>query len=204
MRLLLLSILLVAKLAHGSILPIPVTTVLATDPTGPAFTVVGNFTSTDTISILATGLVDLASGLFTANAAGIITGPATTNTGNHPGQTSPNTSEPSLNFGALLIGNTTLGFFQAFPSDAANGLGNPVPPTTLTSTETLGSLGFTSGITSGTVLHLVVSDCNGCFGDNTGSFKVGPAAVPEPGYLGIVACALLVGARFRPGKTFLN
>jgi hypothetical protein len=69
-------------------------------------------------------------------------------------------------------------------------------PSTLTSTATLGSIGIASGLTNGTVLHLVVSDCNGCFGDNSGSFAVGPA-VPEPGYFGIVACALLVGLRIR-------
>lgn len=198
MRLLLFSVLCgAATLAHGSILFIPSTTVLATDPVGPTFTVVGNFSATDTISIRATGLVDLASGNYTANAAGIIAGPATTNTGNHPGQTSPNISDPAVNFAALLIGNTTLGFFQAFPSNAANGLGNPVPPTTLTSTATLGSIGFAAGLTNGTVLHLVVSDCNGCFGDNSGSFAVGPAAVPEPGYFGIVGCVLLMGLGFR-------
>jgi hypothetical protein len=43
----------------------------------------------------------------------------------------------------------------------------------------------------------VVSDCNGCFGDNSGSFLVGPAAVPEPGYFGIVACVLLTGLGIR-------
>ena len=195
MRLLLFPMLCAATLAHGSILLIPTTTVLGTDSVGPAFTVVGNFGATDTISISASGLVDLASGNYTANAAGIIVAPATTNTGNHPGQTSPNTSEPSVNFAALLIGNTTLGFFQAFPSNAANGLGNSSPPTTLYSTATLGSIGFASGLTNGTVLHLVVSDCSGCFGDNSGSFAV--SAVPEPAYFGIVACALLVGLRIR-------
>jgi hypothetical protein len=173
-------------------------TVLGTDSVGPSFTVSGNFTASDTISIRATGLVDLNFGNFTANAAGIITAPATTNTGNHPGETSPNTSDPAVNYAALLIGNMTLGFFQAFPSNAANGLGNPVPPTTLFSTATLGSIGFGAGLSNGTVLHLVVSDCNGCFGDNSGSFAVGP--VPEPGYFGIVACALLASLRFRPRK----
>jgi len=197
MRLFLFSLLGAATLAHGSILFVPNTTVLATDPAGPTFTVMGSFSATDTISIRATGLVDLAFGNYTANAAGIIAAPATTNTGNHPGQTSPNTSEPSVNFAALLIGNTTLGFFQAFPSNAANGLGNPVPPTTLTSTATLGSIGFASGLTNGTILHLVVSDCNGCFGDNSGSFLVGPATVPEPGYFAMVACVLLMGLRFQ-------
>jgi len=196
MRLLLASVLF-AALAPGAILFVPSTTVLATDSVGPAFTVVGNFTASDSLSIFASGLVDLASGQFTANAAGIIAAPATTNTGNHPGQTSPNTSDPALNFAALLIGNTTLGFFQVFPSDAADGLGNPVPPTTLSATETLGSIGFASGLSNGTILNLKVSDCNGCYGDNSGSFVVGSASVPEPGSFGIVACSLLVGLQLR-------
>jgi hypothetical protein len=179
-------------------LVIPNTTVLATDATGPAFTVAGTFSSSDTISITVSGLVDLASGNFTANAAGIIAAPPTTNTGNHPGETAPNLSDPAVNFAALLIGNTTLGFFQLFPSDAADGLGNPAPPTTLSITETLGSIGFASGLSDGTVLHLKVSDCNGCFGDNSGSFAVGSSSVPEPGYFGVVGCALLLaGIGFR-------
>ena len=196
-RLLLFPLLSVA-LANGAILSIPNISVLATDSVGPSFTVSGNFSASDTISIRASGLVDLNFGNFTANAAGIITGPSTTNTGNRPGETSPNISDPTVNYAALLIGNTVLGFFQAFPSNAANGLGNPVPPTTLFSTATLGSIGFGAGLSNGTVLHLVVSDCNGCFGDNSGSFAVG--AVPEPGYFGIVACALLAGLRFRQRK----
>jgi hypothetical protein len=140
-----------AALANGAILSIPNMTVLGTDSVGPSFTVSGNFTASDTISIRATGLVDLNFGNFTANAAGIITAPATTNTGNHPGETSPNTSDPAVNYAALLIGNMTLGFFQAFPSNAANGLGNPGPPTTLFSTATLGSIGFGAGLSNGTV-----------------------------------------------------
>ena len=128
-----------ATLVSGATIAVTNTVVLATDSIGPSFTVVGNFSSSDLISITASGLVDLASGNFTANAAGIIAGPATTNTGNHPGEVSPNLSNPSLNYAALLIGNTGLGFFQVFPSNAANGLGNPLPPTTLTSNATLGA-----------------------------------------------------------------
>ncbi|MGI8741451.1 MAG: PEP-CTERM sorting domain-containing protein [Bryobacteraceae bacterium] len=169
--------------AFAATLVVPSTTVLGTNGSGVNFAVVGNFLAVDTISAATTGTVDLASGRFTSNAAGIITAPPLTNTGNVPGQVSPNLSMG--NFGALLIGNSTLGFFQLFPSNAANGLGNSAAPTTLNSTATLGSIfgsGF-AGLSNGTNLTLKVSDCTGCFDDNSGSFRVGPAsgpAVPEP------------------------
>ena len=120
MKLCLFSFLGFAALMHGASLTVPDLTVLGTDAAdglafdagGPTFTVVGNFSGSDTLSLTVSGTVDLASGLFTANAAGIITAPATTNTGAHPGQTSPNADNSALNYGALLIGNSTLGFFQ--------------------------------------------------------------------------------------------
>lgn len=170
--------------AFAATLALPSTTVSAASGGGVNFTVMGNFVAADTISAAASGTVDLASGRFTSNAAGIITAPATTNTANHPGQVSPNTSIPSENYGALLIGNSTLGFFRLFPSNAANGLGSATPPTSLSTTARLGSIfgaGF-SGVTNGTVLTLEVSDCSICFDDNSGSFTVGPdpPTVPEP------------------------
>ena len=89
------------------------------DNGGPSFTVGSNLLGTDTLSLMVSGTVDLANGRFTANAAGIIVSPGTTNTGNHPGQVAPNSGNLALNYAALLIGNSTLGFFQVFPSCAA-------------------------------------------------------------------------------------
>jgi len=142
-----------------------------------------------------TGTVDLASGDFTANAAGIIVGPSTTNTGNHPGEVAPNSGNTSINYAALLIGNSTLGFFQLFPSSLGFGLGDPTPPTTLTLTgRTLADIGFTSGLTNGTVLELRVSDIN--FSDNSGAFHI--SQVPEPGSIGLLGLSLcIVFARWR-------
>jgi len=187
-----------AALLSANSLLIPSVTVLGTDSAdgtgfdngGPDFTVVGNFSSTDTVSSLTvSGTVDLASGDFTANAAGIIVSPLTTNTGNHPGEVAANSGNPSLNYAALLIGNSSLGFFQLFPSSAEFGLGDATPPTTLTLTgRTLGDIGFTSGLTSGTVLELRVSDIN--FSDNSGAFHI--SQVPEPGTIGLLGLSLCV------------
>jgi hypothetical protein len=141
----------------------------------------GNLLGTDTLSLMVNGTVDLANGSFTANAAGIIIGPGPTNTGNHPGEVAPYAGNSALNYAALLIGNSTLGFFQVFPSSADFGLGNSSPSTTLTLTDrTLADIGFVSGLTNGTVLESRVSDIN--FGDNSGAFDISQAAeVPEPG-----------------------
>jgi hypothetical protein len=156
---------------HAATLDVPTTTVLGTDVfTGPTFTVSGNFGASDDIDVTVSGTVDLASGDFTANAAGILVSPATANTGAHPGQTSP--GEFGFPYASLLIGNSALGFVPLFPADAADGLGNSTPPTTLTVDETLGSLfGSSVSITNGEVLDLLVDDIN--TGDNSGSYTVG-------------------------------
>jgi hypothetical protein len=146
---------------------------LGFDSGGPTFTVNGNFLGTDTLSLIVSGTVDVASGDFTANAAGIIIGPDPTNTGNHPGQTVPNLHNPTLNYAALLIGNSTLGFFLVFPSSVDFGLGNPNPPTTLSLTDrTLADIGFAACLSNSTVLELRVSDINA--GDNSVHVNVPP------------------------------
>lgn len=186
-----------AALLCANSLLIPSVTVLGTnsadgtgfDNGGPDFTVVGNFLSTDTVSLTVSGTVDLASGDFTANAAGIIVSPSITNTGNTPGETAANSGNPALNYAALLIGNSTLGFFQLFPSSTEFGLGSSTPPTTLTLTDrTLGDIGFTSGLSNGTVLELRVSDINAY--DNSGAFNL--SQVPEPGTIVLLGFALCV------------
>jgi hypothetical protein len=159
------------------------------DAGGPTFTVVGNLLSTDTLSLTVSGTVDLAGGLFTANAAGIVTAPATINTRVHPGQTSPNIDNSVLNYAALLIGNSTLGFHQVFPSLAAFALGNATSPTTLIlSNRTLADMGFASGLSNGTILELRVCDINS--GDNSGQFLVTQSSVPEPATFGLLGLGL--------------
>ncbi len=213
----LISFLASAALLSGNSLLVPSVTVLGTnsadgkgfDNGGPDFTVTGNFLGTDTVSLTVSGTVDLASGDFTANAGGIIIGPSTTNTGNHPGEVDQNDNNVFLNYAALLIGNQTLGFFQLFPSSAEFGLGNVTAPTTLTLTgRTLADIGFTSGLTNGTVLELRVSDIN--YWDNSGAFQISqlPEAsfqisqVPEPGTIGLLGlCLCIVFARLRRAQS---
>jgi hypothetical protein len=198
----LLGILVPAALLHADALLVPNLTVLgansadglAFDNGGPSFTVGQNLLGTDTLSLTASGTVDLASGEFTANAAGIIVGPATTNTGNHPGEVAPNADNPALNYAALLIGNSSLGFFQVFPSSAEFGLGDSTPPTTLTLMDrTLADIGFTTGLTSGTVLEFRVSDID--FANNSGAFDI--TQVPEPGNLIVLALSMCLIAIVR-------
>jgi hypothetical protein len=192
-----------SALLQADALLVPNLTVLGTnsadglgfDNGGPTFTVGQNLLGTDTLSLTVSGTVDLDSGDFTANAAGIIIGPATTNTGGHPGETTPNADNPALNYAALLIGNSALGFFQVFPSSAEFGLGDSTPPTTLTLTDrTLADIGFTSGLTSGTVLEFRVSDID--FANNSGAFDL--TQVPEPGnitVLGLCMCIIVIVRR---------
>jgi hypothetical protein len=169
--------------AQGAQMSIPTTVVNGTDVfSGPSFTVSGNFGLSDFVSVESIGTVDLAAGGFTANAAGVITAPPTTNTGNHPGDTSPALAGaplPGLPYAALLIGNSTLGFHLLFPADASAGLGSATPPTDIFATRTIGDV-FGASVANGTVLEFRINDIN--TGDNSGSFTVGNArgqAVPD-------------------------
>ncbi len=147
---------------------------------GPSFVVSGDFSDTDTLSLRADGLVDLASGNFMANAAGVIVAPATTNTGGHPGEVTLSGGFP---YAALLIGNGSLGFFPVFPADASAGFGSPTPPSFVEiSNRTLGDI-FGSGvmIANGSSLEFRINDIN--TGDNSGAYQLTQSdvsAVPEP------------------------
>jgi hypothetical protein len=177
------SIVLCATGANAASFTIGSTTVNGSDVfSGPTFVVTDNFLGTDTISLSATGTVDLsntnASG-YNTNAAGVLTQPGTLGT---TGDTLLDTSS-GFNYGALLIGNSTLGFKQIFAANAANGLNSSAPSNIVSlSNLSLSSL-FGSGLTSGTVLGFLVSDSNN--NDNSGSFTVtgsidSAASVPEP------------------------
>ncbi|MCU1338323.1 MAG: hypothetical protein JWO19_3904 [Bryobacterales bacterium] len=175
----------VGSVASAATITIPSTVVNGTDVfSGPALTLTSTVQPTDTLTLTARGEVFLQSGpAYGTNAAGVVTTAGSTGVGG----TSPN---GSTNFGALLIGNPTLGFFQIFPANIANGLSSATPPSLLTTNLTFGSLGFGSAIPSGTVLQLRVSDINTV--DNSGSFTVFgqinvASGVPEP------ASWLLVG-----------
>lgn len=165
--------------ANAASLTIPTTTVNGTDVfSGPSFTVTSNFLGTDTISLNVSGTVEIANGNYRSNAAGIAT---------QAGFVQPGaflTGPQNRNFGALLLGNSTLGFFNLFASSVANGLGSPTPPTNLSlNSVSLASI-FGTGLNSGTVLQFRVNDNNSA--DNSGAFTVSGSinsaatAVPEP------------------------
>jgi hypothetical protein len=158
---------------------IPTTVISGTSVfSGPSFTVSGNYGLNDIVSIEASGTVDLDFGNFTANAAGVIVSPPTTNVGSHPGETSPGGFfDPSAPYAALLIGNATLGFYPLFPANASTGLGSLIVPTDIFVTDTIGQI-FGSPIADGTILELLVNDINTF--DNSGSFTLtSTSSVPD-------------------------
>jgi hypothetical protein len=167
---------------------------------GPSITVVGNFDDTDTLSLRADGLVDLASGNFTANAAGVIVSPAVTNTGDNPGEVTLSGPFP---YASLLIGNAALGFSPLFPADASAGFGSPTPPNFVEiSNRSLGDI-FGAGvmIANGDMLEFRVHDIN--TSDNSGFYELtqGVSPIPEP-MTGLtlalgLAAALFVSRRYR-------
>jgi hypothetical protein len=132
---------------------------------GALRTVEGLFSGSDTITLNASGTVDNleASGPdgYTTNAAGIVTA---SSIGSTPGTVSPS-GFGTFNSGALLIGNTTIGFKQAFASISANGLGNSAPIANLTRTTTLASI-FGSGFTTTGFLQFKIEPYNSGGGTN--------------------------------------
>jgi hypothetical protein len=165
---------------HAIQMVIPTTVVSGVNVfSGPSFTVSGNYGLNDFVWIEAIGTVDLNVGNYTANAAGVIVAPPTTNTGNNPGQTSPalpGSPNPGAPYAALLIGNSILGFHPLFPADLSAGLNSATPPTDIFAQQTIGSL-FGVAIPNGTVLEFRINDIN--TGDNSGSFTIKNVTVPE-------------------------
>ncbi len=201
LKLLSISLMVAAASASGGTILIPSTTVLGTDTFGgPTITLPVAVLPTDTLTLTASGQVFLQGpGLFGTNAAGVVTTAGTSPVGG----SAPN---GSTNFGALLLGNATLGFFQVFSTNAANGLGSVTPPSSLTINNVpLSSSGFTSTLPAGTILQFRPSDIN--TSDNSGSFivsgQINTAAVtggvPEPGTvtLFLIGAMALGGFRLR-------
>jgi len=203
--LLLLSALTPCNASRAESLLIPNLTVPGTADisSGPTFVVSGNFGPNDLVSAYGAGTVDLASGHFTANAAGVIVSPATTNSGNHPGQiyTPIPTGFP---FGAVMIGNTALGFHPLFSANASTGLGSSTPPTDISVlNDRLGDLfGPTfTGLSNGTVLRLYIYDFPGEYGDNSGTIRINSGVAPEPRSIVLIAVGMtLLGGWITSGR----
>jgi len=176
--------LLLSAAAHAATV-IPLTTVNGNAvASGPSFVVNGDFSSTETFNLDVFGTVDIATGEngvgYTTNAAGITTNPSNSvfNTFFSAG-TVLLVGNNNIPYGALLIGNSTLGFTQVFPATAIYGLGGSTPPNVFSIQTTVGAL-FGTGLTNGTVLQFLTNDI-GDGSDNSGSFFVsGVIGVPEP------------------------
>lgn len=181
---------------------VPVTTVASNDVfSGPSFVVPTALSATDRLFLTVTGTVSLqGASRYGTNAAGVVVVAGSQPVG---GTSTFNSGPNTFNFGALLLGNATLGFHQLFAADAAAGLGSAAPPTTLTlDGVTLGSI-FGAGLDAGTVLEFRVADIN--TGDNAGGFSLsqngGPTTVPEPSTVLLVGSgALLLGLARRRAR----
>jgi hypothetical protein len=213
-----LIFLLLSDIVQGGTLIIPTTALQGTDvASGPSFTVSGNFGANDVVSVRGVGVVDVATGEFTVNVAGVIVAPQTTLTGNHPGEVSNvNAIRPDVPTGAVLIGKYSLGFSPLFLDDTTTGLGSPTPSIDISViNRSLGDIfgsGF-GGIGSGTVLQPRVNDSATIPGDildNSGTFPMSTIPVPTSlvllrtwavGLVGCVALRWCMGLRSIIGRS---
>jgi hypothetical protein len=197
----LLSLVLVSAVTtYAGTISIPSTTVNGTDVfSGPTLTLTSQVAPTDTLTLTATGQVFLqGNGLFGTNPAGVLTTAGSSPVG-------ASLANGSTSFGSLLFGNSTFGFVQIFLTNAANGLGSPTPPSSLTVTAlSFSSLGFNSTMPAGTVLEFRISDTNTVdnFGSFTASGSINTASVsgvPEPSSVSMIfiGLAALGGFRYR-------
>ena len=201
----LVSSMLAAATALGATITIPSMVVLGTDTfSGPTITLPSTVLPTDTLTLTARGEVFLqvstngdanadeeflqAVATYGSNAAGVLTtAPASTGALNG-----------DAGYMALLLGNSSLGFFQVFPANAANGLGSETPPSLLATSVLLSSLGFSSPLPAGTVLQFRLPYTDG--GNPSGSFTISgsidKSTVPEPRTIAMMLFAALVLATF--------
>ena len=176
----------------GGVLTIP-----GTSTTGTSFTYNGTLTQSDTIAFTQTGNPCLQSGnTYCTNGAGVVTVAGSTPVGGASSFAGPTGIIPAgtWTFGSLIMIISGVGAVQVFPTNAANGLGSPSPPTNLTlQPTTLASLGFGSFSVSNPTITFIVADTG--FLDNSGQFVLiqTATAVPTLSKWGLVGLGLAVG-----------
>jgi len=111
---------------------------------GPTWSV-NDLTPSTQLNIEASGFFDLinSSNRFPTNAAGVLIQPTVYFGGTAVGSTvaaSGATLGGGTPFGALLLGNASIGFVQVFPNVPGNGLGSSTPPTNLSTQVAWGTL----------------------------------------------------------------
>jgi hypothetical protein len=160
-------------------------TVSSTNTGLPTFTVTDSFLGSDTISLTVTGTPDFYSADpnnkgYITNAAGVLT--ATSDYG-AIGSDGFGPDGNGQTAGALLFGNSTLGYKQLFFPAGSPGSYNT--SSTLTFSNLSLSTYFASGLTAGDIIGFKTLDSNSS--DNSGSYIVtgsinsaAPASVPEP------------------------
>ena len=184
-----------APSAFGTAITFSTVTVGPTETTagsGPSFAVPGGVLVGDTITIDTNGTMYLQTGgTYGTNAAGIVVVNGTALVGQDTPNPGPGTGTGTT-YGALLLGNSTDGFFQMYPSDASNGLGSPTPPTDLLTTLNLST--FAGGnLIGATTLEFLLSDT--IVSDNSGQYTVSSgSSVPEPVSGALVGWGLLAAA----------
>jgi hypothetical protein len=191
---------------------IPPTGVDSTSSVGTSFTVTGgNYTDSSVLTLTGNNIVNLNDqlGPFMVNAAGVVI-----NAGgiysNPTGSVFIGGPVAGVPYGALVIGNATLGFFQLFKDTAANGFGSSSPTSTVFTSETIGQIfGAGTVIASGTQLIIKINDVP--LFDNSGSFTVSggltasspvsPAPEPTSIVLMGIGAVALIGFRLRRRQT---
>lgn len=145
----------------------PTATVLSTHAdSGPSFTLNADYDAGDVIAIRAEGIVHL-SPTWINNAAGILVEGS-----NNPGGWGVHAGHGYV-WGALLLGNSNLGFHHVFPQTAEYGLGNVQPPSDISIVRSFGDLfGSETTLSSGSALEWRVYDWPAWTSDNAGAFVV--------------------------------
>ncbi|MEO7762609.1 MAG: DUF1566 domain-containing protein [Casimicrobiaceae bacterium] len=143
-----------------------------TSPTGASFTYTGTMTHLHTITFVQSNHPCLQSPTtYCTNGAGVVTVAGSVPVGGSSTFSGPSFVIPAGTWtnGALLMTIYGVGTVQVFPTNAANGLGNPTPPGVLTLPETtLSALGFPPFSQVNPTITFIVADTT--HSDNGGQF----------------------------------